>query len=385
VVPRDLPPLRLSSQNRQPRKPPDNQVSHIDTFGGWRKCSTPATIHRSSDCRSGSTCAVRLDKPIPKTKGTTVSRPSNTERARARVKRTYLSLCALIGAAALAVSPSVASAASAQGQAIVNAAAAMHGKPYCWDGGNRFGPSHGRGDLGYGGCPGHTKGFDCSGLALFAVFQATGTLLPHGHGMQAGHGGQLITNQASLEPGDLVFFGGSLSHFDHVGIYAGGGEVWDADDFNVPVQKHSLRWIEHGLHFDGAVRYWRPNLPPAPGTPETPGGGTGPGPQPEAPTTPPPSQPPTLAETTGGAAHTWTNYANAGGIEGPSIPSNATVQIGCRVTGFRVEDGNTWWYRIASSPWNGAFYVSADAFYNNGQTSGGLIGTPFVDPAVPGC
>jgi hypothetical protein len=31
--------------------------------------------------------------------------------------------------------------------------------------------------------------------------------------------------------------------------------VWDADDFNVPVQQHSLAWIEHGLPFVGAVRY----------------------------------------------------------------------------------------------------------------------------------
>ena len=90
-------------------------------------------------------------------------------------------------------------------------------------------------------------------------------------------------------------------------------------------------------------------------------------------------------ETTGGEAHTWTNYTNAGGSQGPTIPSNATVQIECKVTGFRVADGNTWWYRIASSPWNGAYYVSADAFYNNGQTSGSLLGTPFVDQAVPNC
>jgi hypothetical protein len=61
------------------------------------------------------------------------------------------------------------------------------------------------------------------------------------------------------------------------------------------------------------------------------------------------------------------------------------VQITCRTEGFRVADGNTWWYRIASSPWNDAYYVSADAFYNNGATSGSLNGTPFVDPAVPGC
>jgi hypothetical protein len=92
-----------------------------------------------------------------------------------------------------------------------------------------------------------------------------------------------------------------------------------------------------------------------------------------------------VAETTGGVAHTWTNYMNAGGTEGTNIASNQTVQIACKVTGFPVADGNTWWYRIASSPWNNSFYASADAFYNNGQTSGSLSGTPFVDPAVRDC
>ena len=61
------------------------------------------------------------------------------------------------------------------------------------------------------------------------------------------------------------------------------------------------------------------------------------------------------------------------------------MQIACKLQGFRVADGNTWWYRIASAPWNNAYYVSADAFYNNGQTSGSLHGTPFVDPAVANC
>jgi uncharacterized protein YdeI (BOF family) len=94
---------------------------------------------------------------------------------------------------------------------------------------------------------------------------------------------------------------------------------------------------------------------------------------------------PTYAETTGGVAHTWTNPSNAGGIQGPSIASHQTVQIACWVTGFRVADGNTYWYLIASSPWNDGYYVSADAFYNNGATSGPLAGTPFVDPSVPSC
>lgn len=90
-------------------------------------------------------------------------------------------------------------------------------------------------------------------------------------------------------------------------------------------------------------------------------------------------------ETTGGAANTWTDYSDAGGTQGQTIGSHATVQVTCAVTGFRVADGNTWWYQVASSPWNNAFFVSADAFYNNGQTTGSLIGTPFVDPSVPVC
>jgi hypothetical protein len=100
---------------------------------------------------------------------------------------------------------------------------------------------------------------------------------------------------------------------------------------------------------------------------------------------PPPPPPATYNETTGGETHTWTNWTNAGGYEGPTIPSNTTVQIACKLTGFAVADGNTWWYRIALSPWNGAYYASADAFYNNGQTSGSLHGTPFVDNNVANC
>jgi hypothetical protein len=101
------------------------------------------------------------------------------------------------------------------------------------------------------------------------------------------------------------------------------------------------------------------------------------------PTTAPPPQ--TWAETVGGDTHTWSNYSNAGGTAGPSIPNGQTVQVACAVQGFRVADGDTWWYRIASSPWSGSYYASADAFYNNGQTSGSLVGTPFVDGNVATC
>lgn len=101
---------------------------------------------------------------------------------------------------------------------------------------------------------------------------------------------------------------------------------------------------------------------------------------------PAPAPPPmTYSETAGGVAHTWTNYTNAGGYEGPLVGPQQTIEIACKLTGFRVADGNTWWYRIAQSPWSNQYYVSADAFYNNGRTSGSLQGTPFVDNAVANC
>ena len=76
---------------------------------------------------------------------------------------------------------------------------------------------------------------------------------------------------------------------------------------------------------------------------------------------------------------------SAGGTEGPTVAARQTIQVACKLTGFKVANGNAWWYRIAQSPWSSQYYVSADAFYNNGKTSGSLQGTPFVDPAVPDC
>ena len=56
--------------------------------------------------------------------------------------------------------------------------------------------------------------------------------------------------------------------------------------------------------------------------------------------------------------------------EGPSVASQQAIAIGCRLQGFTVADGSTWWYRIASSPWNNAYYVGADAFYNGAAPGG---------------
>lgn len=108
------------------------------------------------------------------------------------------------------------------------------------------------------------------------------------------------------------------------------------------------------------------------------------------PTTPTPTVPPPPTphyyETAGpGGSGTFTNYSNAGGTLGSRVPAYGTVEVSCRLTGWKAPDGDNWWYRIASSPWNNTFYASADNYYNNGQTSGSLAGTPFVDTNVPLC
>lgn len=97
------------------------------------------------------------------------------------------------------------------------------------------------------------------------------------------------------------------------------------------------------------------------------------------------SPPATFTETVGGPTATWTDYSDAGGTEGGTIPTGQSVQVACVVQGFQVADGNTNWYLIASSPWTSGYYASADAFYNDGATSGSLDGTPYVDSSVPAC
>ena len=48
-----------------------------------------------------------------------------------------------------------------------------------------------------------------------------------------------------------------------------------------------------------------------------------------------------ILETTSGPINTCTNDTNAGGTQGPTIPANTTVQIACKLTGFKVANGNT--------------------------------------------
>jgi cell wall-associated NlpC family hydrolase len=194
--------------------------------------------------------------------------PGYARRARRNLAKAAPPICVVV---LLLCGASVARAGT-QGEAIVKAAAAQKGVPYCWGGGGIGGPSHGYGDEDKEGdihdCGAVAiDGFDCSGLTQYAVYKATGRQLPRKSEEQGGeyakYGGVLVS-RSELQPGDLVFFGGrSLASAEHVGIYAGGGMMWDSNvaipgmDPREGVYERSMSTSEGpGFPYDGAVRYW---------------------------------------------------------------------------------------------------------------------------------
>ena len=92
----------------------------------------------------------------------------------------------------------------------------------------------------------------------------------------------------------------------------------------------------------------------------------------------------TWTETTGTPAHTWANATQLTGAGAPLGPRQS-VQVVCRMRGYVVQDGDPWWYRLVSSPWNGHYYATSDAFYNDGATSGPVDTGVVVDEQVPLC
>ena len=148
-----------------------------------------------------------------------------------------------------------------RGLAVVAAAKSCLGTPYSWAGGNVHGPTLGHcdGKNGYlnGVCQAdHTVGFDCSGLTLYAWYQASGgtITLPHRSPRQHDHGRHLT--QSELIPGDLLFFADPGGPIHHVGIYLGNGAMIHAEHTGTVV--HILNDVFHdpkwGHRYVGATR-----------------------------------------------------------------------------------------------------------------------------------
>ncbi len=185
------------------------------------------------------------------------------------LKRAFLAVTVLLPllGAGVTIAARPAAAAATEEQAIVDFAASQAGAPYCFGGGGIHGPSASTISPPNPGCGGGAKGYDCMSLAQYAVYQATGITLP-GNGTQLAGVGTFIPPgnlpyTADLLPGDVVFWGGTIDRYNHSGIYAGNGEVWDAFDNGYPVAEHSFSFLEHSYNYDGAIRYWG-TPPPSP-------------------------------------------------------------------------------------------------------------------------
>ncbi len=134
------------------------------------------------------------------------------------------------------------------GAAVLRAALSQRGQPYVFAGGNQYGATMG--------------GFDCSGLVLYAVYQATHQVLYHQAAYQWQHSageGAVRVSQANLRPGDMVFFvsAGTRTAPGHVAIYNGmvNGQqtVIDAYDYGYPVGRRYFSQESGG--FSGAIRF----------------------------------------------------------------------------------------------------------------------------------
>jgi LysM repeat protein len=126
------------------------------------------------------------------------------------------------GSAGLAVaqqsSAPAPAAPSSAAQTAVQTAEAQIGKPYEYGG---AGPSS----------------FDCSGLVMYA-YAAAGISLPHYTVSQYQDTTQISESQ--LQPGDLVFYGGSAP--SHVAMYIGNGQVVSANDTGSLIQNQSITY-----------------------------------------------------------------------------------------------------------------------------------------------
>jgi cell wall-associated NlpC family hydrolase len=124
--------------------------------------------------------------------------------------------------------PKSAPASSARGSAVLAIAARYVGTPYV-----------------YGGTTPH--GFDCSGFTGY-VYRQLGVHLPRTANQQMGATRRIARSQA--RPGDLVFFvSGGRAY--HVGIYAGGGKMYDAPHTGARVSKRAI--------WSAAVVFGRPS------------------------------------------------------------------------------------------------------------------------------
>ncbi|MER7362224.1 NlpC/P60 family protein [Nonomuraea wenchangensis] len=133
-----------------------------------------------------------------------------------------------------------------RGQIAASAALAQLGVSFSWGGGSTKGPTLG---IGRGAA---TRGFDCSGLTLYAWSRA-GVRLSHYTGAQFRQGRRIA--RTARRAGDLLFFGGGGGDPTHVALYLGGGLMVHAPKTGDVVRTTSfLNSSYYRAVYRGAVR-----------------------------------------------------------------------------------------------------------------------------------
>jgi len=135
----------------------------------------------------------------------------------------------------------------AGGDGVVSAVRSMVGKyPYSYAGGNDHGATRGVLMKISPYCDDRNViGFDCSGLSKYGVFQGCGKSIYHGATTQYRQAPQVL-DLSEKQPGDLIFYGTSLSDIHHVTIYSGGNSMVEAAGHDshckgIPVRETSIR------------------------------------------------------------------------------------------------------------------------------------------------
>ena len=145
--------------------------------------------------------------------------------------------------------------------AILYFAASQAGVANCSGGGGYYGPTAPAGS----GCS--APGFGCMSLAQYAVYQGTGgkVSLPI-NAQLPGVGKEILppktgTLWSNLKPGDVTYWGGTLSWYYHSGVYAGNGYIWDAvGTETVGLRSFSeLLSAPYNYDYDGAIQF--PTVP----------------------------------------------------------------------------------------------------------------------------
>lgn len=140
----------------------------------------------------------------------------------------------LAGCATVPRAPQAPESSPDPGGAVAGVAQGLVGTPY------RFGGSDDR-------------GFDCSGLAVYA-YERVGIEIPRTAAEQ--ERSARVVPLRHLLPGDLLFFRIRSRHIDHVGIYVGGGRFVHAPRSGALVSYGSVSRGFFRKHLVKAGRFW---------------------------------------------------------------------------------------------------------------------------------